>query len=118
VVFRISNPAPQADTVAIVPLDLSGVAVYDATSLAVGTRRVTASYSFGAPWLASSAAINQTVDVIKVTNTLSSSQNPSNWSESVTFTATIAPITATGQVVFNIDGVDVGSAAVGNGSAN
>jgi hypothetical protein len=117
VVFRISNPAPQADTVAIVPLDLSGVAVYDATSLDAGTRRVTASYSFGAPWLASTAALNQTVNAITVTNTLSTSKNPSNWSESITFAAAIAPTTATGQVVFNIDGVDVGTATVTNGNA-
>ena len=45
----------------------------------------------------------------QTTTSVSSSANPSVWGQSVSFTATVSPTTATGTVQFKIDGVDFGS---------
>ena len=51
------------------------------------------------------------------TTSLSSSQNPSAYSSSVTFTATVSPSSATGTVTFFDGSTNIGSVALSNGSA-
>ncbi|MGI0045972.1 MAG: Ig-like domain-containing protein [Nitrosotalea sp.] len=51
------------------------------------------------------------------TTTVSSSQNPSNFGQSVTFMATISPSTATGTVTFTVDGIAQSPVTLSGGQA-
>ncbi len=53
---------------------------------------------------------------VQTSTAVSSSANPSVYSDSVTFTATVSPIPLGGTVQFNIDGADVGVPVTINGS--
>jgi hypothetical protein len=83
---------------------IGGVASFTTTALGVGADSVTAVYKGNADFSGSiSSALRQVVNQATSTVTLTSSQNPSNVGQSVTFTATVAPQfsgTATGTVVF------------------
>jgi hypothetical protein len=82
----------------------NGVARYTTTKLAVGTRSITAVYEGKTPFSTSaSAVLGQGVNQAGTTTMLTSSLNPSNSGQSVTFTATVAPQfggTVTGSVTF------------------
>ena len=55
---------------------------------------------------------------VTATTTLSSLQNPSTFSQQVTFTATVSPSSATGTIQFQIDGTNFGSpVALSGGTA-
>ncbi len=97
---------------------VAGVATYSTSALAVGSHTVTATYGGSIAYAGSiSNSLIQVVDQATSTTTLASSLNPSPLATSVTFTATVAPATATGTVVFNIDGTDVASTALAAGTA-
>ena len=51
------------------------------------------------------------------TTTLSSSLNPSQYNQNVTFTATVTPITATGTVTFKFDGTTLVTTTLSGGAA-
>ncbi|HET6936151.1 MAG TPA: Ig-like domain repeat protein, partial [Candidatus Angelobacter sp.] len=83
----------------------SGSATVNTSSLAIGTHSITAQYSGDATFDGSvSAAFVQAVNSPKanssVTLALSAGANPSPFGTSLTFTATIAPGSATGSVTF------------------
>jgi hypothetical protein len=81
-----------------------GIASYTTTTLAVGTESITAVYKGSTSFTGStSRAANQVVTQASSTTTLVSSQNPSNYQQAVTFTATVSPQfsgTPAGTVVF------------------
>jgi hypothetical protein len=68
----------------------SGVAICSSAALPVGADAVTASYGGDGNYLASSGGETQTVNKATTTTTLSSMPNPSNFMQSVTFTATVS----------------------------
>jgi hypothetical protein len=92
------------------PMTLSGgVATYLTTALTAGTHSITASYGGDTNFVGStSSALNQEVDKASTTTALSSDHNPSTYGQTVTFTATVSPSTATGTVQFLDNGNPVG----------
>ena len=92
------------------------------TTLPLGTDFVTASYSGGSGFLASSSTSAASVAVSKALTTLGllTSGSPSAVRESVTLTATVFPTTGsgeTGTVTFFDNGVRIGTSTVSNGQA-
>ena len=100
-----------------VTLDATGVATFATSTLVVGSYTVLATYNGVLPYGGSSGTLNQVVNKAPTTTTLTSSLSPSLLGQSVTFTATVSPATATGMVVFNIGGVDGSPVAVAAGTA-
>ena len=98
-------------------LNASGVATYATSGLSVGSHSIAAVYSGSTLYGSSSGSLAQVVNQASTTTTLTSSLNPSPLGQSVTFTAAVAPATATGSVVFTIDGVDGAPVAVVAGKA-
>ncbi len=98
-----------ANVGAPVALNASGVATYSTSTLSIGSHAVVAVYGGSRSTTRASGTLTQVVNQVPSTTALTSSLNPSFLGQSVTFTATVAPATATGTVVFNIDGVDVGA---------
>ncbi len=95
-----------------------GAATLAVSSLAVGTHSITAAYGGDANNAAStSAVLTQTVNKATSGVAVSSSANPSSFGQTVTFTATVTPSTASGSVQF-LDGATVlGTGAVSGGVA-
>ncbi|HYL66467.1 MAG TPA: Ig-like domain repeat protein, partial [Nitrosopumilaceae archaeon] len=89
----------------------SGHATFTTSSLSIGSHNIVAKYLGDANDATSnSSALTQTVNQITTTTAVvSSSANPSSFGQSVSFTVTITPNTATGTVQFAIDGVNTGS---------
>lgn len=81
-----------------------GVATYSTSTLGVGTKAIIAVYSGDANFATStSKADDQVIGKATSTTGLTSSQNPSNYGQAVTFTATVTPQfsgTPTGAVSF------------------
>jgi hypothetical protein len=113
-----------ADGVSLGSAPLSGgVATLSTGSLYIGNHTITASYSGDAIFAASSGTLSQVVKANNTTTSLSSSLNPSYRTQSVTFTATVAPSGTpltrppTGSVTFYADGFSLGSATLSGGVA-
>src|SRR5262249_30966324 len=88
------------------------------SSLAVGTHVITAQYGGDGPFTSSSSsALSQTVVKASTTTVLTSSRNPSNRGQAVTFTASVSPSIATGSVRFFDGGILLGSGSVTSGTA-
>jgi Bacterial Ig-like domain (group 3) len=100
-------------------LDASGLATFSTSGLAVGPHSITAVYAGDATFSGStSIALTETVNQAGTSTTLSSNLNPSGYGQSVTFTANITPLTATGTVQF-FDGANaLGTASVSAGKAS
>ena len=100
----------------------SGSASFTTSSLQVGDNSIMAVYAGDASFGGStSKAIQQVVSKASTTTSLISSQNPSNYEQSVTFTATVSPQfggTPTGTVKFYNGTVVLGSKALVDGSAS
>ncbi|MGD0195194.1 MAG: Ig-like domain repeat protein [Candidatus Dormibacteria bacterium] len=83
------------------------------SSLAVGPHPITATYGGDTDDAASapSSVVSQVVNPGNTTTDLASSENPSTYGDSVTFTATVSPATATGNVTFydNSGAITLGS---------
>jgi hypothetical protein len=96
-------------------LNASGQATFASSALAVGTHSITAVYSGDTNFVTStSSSLTQTVNKTSSTTTLVSSVNPSTFSQSVTFTATVTSGVGipTGTVTF-MDGIaNLGSETV------
>jgi parallel beta-helix repeat protein len=85
-----------ATVLATVSLDSTGHASLTVSSLTVGAHPISASYSGDSTFTASaSPALNQSILAIGTSTTLVSSANPSNAGSPVTFTAAVAPTSAT-----------------------
>ena len=99
-----------------------GVASYTTSSLTTGTHSVTATYA-GDPTYQSSTshAVTQVVKINTTSTAIGSSQNPSTYGQSVTFTATVTATsgsgTPTGQVVFKNGTTAIAQVALSNGAA-
>jgi hypothetical protein len=95
------------------PVNLtSGVATLSLSSLAVGSHSLTAVYSGDSNYAVSTSLVVTQNVVTATTTTLISSLNPSTYGTSVTFTATLAPLAATGTVTFKDGSTTLGSGAV------
>ncbi len=102
-------------------LDSEGSATLSTSSLTVGSHTITASYAGDSGHAANSAQVSQTVNQANTTTTVESSLNPSDYGQSVTFTATVTPATSgspTGNVSFYDGATLLGSAALSAGSAS
>lgn len=98
---------------------VGGAAMLDTSNLAVGSHQITAVYSGDVNnGGAVSNTVTQSVDTLATTVSLVSSANPSVIRDTVTFTATVGPASATGDVVFSVDGVDQATAALSGGTAS
>jgi streptogramin lyase len=96
----------------------AGSATFAVSSLTIGTRSISISYSGDANFIAStSAAITQTVGKASPTVTVASSVNPSVYGNTVTFTATLGGPSGTGTPTGMVTFTD-GSATLGMGSLN
>jgi hypothetical protein len=95
---------------------VAGVATFSTGSLTVGAHSITAVYSGDSNFATStSAPVTQTVNQAATTTTLGSNANPSVFGQSVTFTATVAPVapgagTPTGTVQFKDGAANLGAA--------
>jgi Big-like domain-containing protein len=103
-------------------LNASAQATFATSSLAVGSHTITASYSGDAANAASiSSPLTQTVSTSNMSSstTLVSSQNPSAFNESVTFTATVTTTsgTPTGTVTFRNGTATLGTGTLSAGTA-
>jgi hypothetical protein len=89
---------------AVVSLDGTGMAALTVSDLAVGAHSITAVYSGDATYAASSSsALQEVIDGLASSTSLTSSQNPAPAGTPVTFTATVSSLmegTPTGQVQF------------------
>lgn len=106
-----------ATSLGTVPVDGSGVASLEVSSLTVGTHALHATFNGGTGWVDSTSA-DFAHDVTAATTTLvAGSPNPSTFGSSVTFTATVSSAggTPTGTVTFKEGATTLGSSAV-NGS--
>jgi hypothetical protein len=104
---------------------LNGTASLDVSALAVGGHPITAVYSGDSIYNGSSGSLDTTPQVVKQANTtssVSSSANPSNFNQAVTFTATVAAVAPgagvpTGSVQF-MDGATLLGAGTLDGSGH
>jgi hypothetical protein len=96
-----------------------GTAVIPIATLAVGAHSVVAKYGGDASnGTSTSSAITQTVNKAPTAVSVSSSPNPSNVGQPVTFTVGVAPTTATGSASLVADNTNsLGSATLSSGSA-
>jgi Big-like domain-containing protein len=97
---------------------VSGQASLSTSSLAGGSHSITAVYSGDGSFAGStSLAFPQTVNKASTTTVLTSSPNPSKHGQTVTFTATITPSTATGTVSFFDGSTLLGTGTLSGGKA-
>jgi hypothetical protein len=97
-----------------------GTASYSTAALAVGTKSITVSYSGDTTYAPSSSSVlTQTVNRAGSATALTSSENPSNSGDAVTFTATVGSDAGTpaGSVTFASDGKGLGTVTLVNGVA-
>ena len=99
-------------------VDGSGSAALTLSTLAVGLHTVTAAYvGDGSNAASDSAPLTQTVRQVTTITTLASNFNPSMFSRSVTFTATVSGSSPTGIVTFSDGSTTLGTGTV-DGSGN
>ncbi len=98
----------------------SGVATFTTSSLKAKTHTIKAIYPGDAAFEPSTGTVQQAVDKYPTTTALSSSLNPSNSGQAVTFTAVVTsagPETPTGKVEFKDGTKSIGSATLSAGVA-
>ena len=102
-----------------------GVATFTTSALAVGSHTITTSYGGDANFIASAGSLTGNPQVVNQANSstaVTSSQNPSGFGQSVTFTATVSAVapgagTPTGTVTFLDGGSPVGTGNLSGGIA-
>jgi hypothetical protein len=102
-------------------LNGSGVATFTTSTLAVGSHTITASYATDGNFNSSSGPLSGNPQVVSTgtsTTAVISSINPSVFGQTVTFTATVSPSTATGTVTFKDGVTTLGSMSLTSGSAS
>ena len=97
-----------------------GTATYMTSQLLPGSYRIEALYPGDGTYGASSRTLQQTVNEIPTTTALVSSQNPINFGQRVTFTATVSADsgTPTGNIAFYNGTGKLGTATLSGGVAN
>jgi hypothetical protein len=104
--------------IATQPLSNGTVPTVTATNLTVGSHPFTAVYSGDSSYTGSTSPVaSVTVSKASSALTLSSSPNPSNSVQPVTFTAVVSPSTATGTVQFLDGSTSLGTVTITSGSA-
>ena len=104
-------------------LNASGVATFTTGALSVGARSITAVYGGDDLYnVSTSSAVIQTVTQATTLTVLSALPNPSGPGASVTFTATLSPVspaigTPVGNVIFRTNGVAIKTNALASGVA-
>jgi hypothetical protein len=89
------------------------------SSLGVGSHSLAAVYAGNGNFIASTSnTLAQTVNQASSTSTLSSGSNPSTYGNSVTFTASVAPSTATGTMTVKDGPTTLGTCALSSGSCS
>lgn len=105
---------------ATVPLS-GGSAAFTTSSLPAGSIWISASYAADAEFMASSANVNETINAIGTSITLTSSLNPSLYGQAVSFTANVSSAAGTppdGETVSFLDsGLPIGHATLSGGIA-
>jgi len=100
-------------------LDANAFAMLSVSSLSTGTHTVTAQYNGNGTFATStSSALSQTVNKANTTTSLTSSRNPSNLGQLVTFRAVVSRSTATGVMQFFDGATLLGSAPLSGGIAS
>jgi hypothetical protein len=98
----------------------NGVATFTTSSLTAKTHTINAAYPGDDTFEPGTGLVRQVVDKYTTTTALSSSLNPSNYKQAVTFTATVTsagPNTPTGKVEFKDGTKSIGSAILNAGVA-
>jgi len=103
----------------------AGVATFTTSALAAGSHTITTSYGGDASFNGSTGSLTGNPQVVNKANTttaVTSSQNPSVFSQSVTFTATVSAVAPgagapTGTVTFLDGGSPIGTGTLGGGVA-
>lgn len=121
-IITFSDGSTVLATVAVGP-DTDEQASFTTSALAVAAHAVSASYSGDGDFLASSDALTQTVLRAQTSTTVLSSANPSQSGQAVRFTATVSPVAPgaglpTGTVTFTVNGAQIGSPVVLDGTAS
>jgi hypothetical protein len=123
--------APTAGTVSFfdgatllqaMPLSGSNIAIYQTSTLSVGTHTITAVYTGGLPSYANSFTTGtQTINGVATTTTLLP-LSPTTYGNAVTFNVTVAPTTGaavpTGTVAFRAGTTVLGTRTLANGAAS
>jgi hypothetical protein len=92
------------------------MATFNTSSLGAGSHSITGVYNGNSNYTGSTSfALTQTVNKANTTTTLTSSPNPSNKGQNVTFTATVSPSAATGTVQFFDGATSLGTATLTGG---
>ncbi|HLZ00021.1 MAG TPA: Ig-like domain repeat protein [Candidatus Angelobacter sp.] len=102
-----------------------GIATFTTSALAIGNHTITTSYGGDGNFNGSTGSLTGNPQVVNKANTattVTSSQNPSTIGQSVTFTATVAPVapgsgTPTGTVTFLDGGSPIGTGTLSGGVA-
>lgn len=96
-----------------------GVATFSTSILTVATHNITAKYNGDANYgTSTSSNLQQFVTKASSATSLDLSLNPSTFGQSVTFTATVTPSTATGTVTFKDGSTTIVSGALSGGVAS
>jgi hypothetical protein len=98
----------------------NGVAAFTTSSLVAKTHTIKATYAGDVNFHSSAGTVTQVVNKYPTTTALSSSVNPSNYGQAVTFKATVTPsgpYPPTGKVKFFDGIVGIGSATLNGGVA-
>ena len=99
-------------------LDNAGHATLKTSALTVGSHSITAGYGGDTDnGDSTSTTVSQTVDKATTSAALGSSANPSTAGQSVTFTATVTPGSATGTVTFKDGSTTLGTGSLSGGKA-
>ncbi|MBF0567445.1 MAG: Ig-like domain repeat protein [Nitrospirae bacterium] len=107
-----------ATSLGTVALNGSWQAAYSTSSLSVTTHSITAVYAGDSNNTTStSSVLSQVVNAASSTTTLTSSLNPSTYGASVTFTATVAGVSPTGNVTFKDGTTTLTTVALSGGQA-
>jgi len=100
---------------------VAGVAVFTTNTIPPGTHSITAIYGGSTDFNSSpSSALSLVTDAASTTTKLTSSLNPSDFGEWITFKATVTPSTAgspTGTVTFRSGGTTIGTGTLSDGVA-
>jgi hypothetical protein len=94
-----------------------GSGTYTTSALGVGSHSLTAVYAGNGDYNGgTSSAVTQTVTKAATATVLLSDSNPSAFGQTVTFTASVLPSSATGTITFKDGGSTLGTATLGHGS--
>jgi sugar lactone lactonase YvrE len=96
----------------------NGIVTFSTSSLSVGSHDISATYGGDNSYIGSSSnTIHQVVNQASTSLTLTSLPNPSTFGQSVSFTATISPLMASGTVTFTESGSILGTGTLSAGVA-